>query len=548
MVVEKLLRLARTVRHLRAEQIAYRLYYRLARPLVARRAGLPAGEVRRRSWRQAWSAPRYMPARDFGEGGFEFLGERGVLAGEGDWNNPARSKLWLYNLHYFDDLDAVDAETRNARQIALFERWIRENPPLAGNGWEPYVLSLRLVNLVKWFGRQDECRAAWVESFARQAQALLAQREFHILANHLFANGKALVFAGSFFAGAAAERWLAAGLQILDREIPEQFLADGGHFELSPMYHATLLWDLCDLLRLAECSGHPELLARAEEWRGVIARGVDWLAAMSHPDGEISFFNDAAFGIAPRLEQLRAYALSLGARPVAARDAGLRHLAVSGYVAIDLPQDGKLLLDVAQVAPDYQPGHAHADTLSCELSLFGQRLLVNSGTSCYGLGAERQRQRSTAAHTTVEVDGEDSSEVWAGFRVARRARPQGLSIDRQPERVTVRCAHDGYRRLPGRVTHLRAWQLAPQRLRIEDELEGTFATAVARYFLHPSVRIGDEQTLILGGGQAVRWRAEGGVAAIISSSWHPSFGASVASHCLELRFAGNKALVEFSWG
>ena len=83
------------------------------------------------------------------------------------------------------------------------------------------------------------------------------------------------------------------------------------------------------------------------------------------------------------------------------------------------------LLDVAPVGPDYLPGHAHADTLSFELSLFGQRVLVNSGTSQYEAGPERSRQRGTAAHNTVIVDGHDSSEVWAGFRVARRASSRG---------------------------------------------------------------------------------------------------------------------------
>ena len=51
---------------------------------------------------------------------------------------------------------------------------------------------------------------------------------------------------------------------------------------------------------------------------------------------------------------------------------------------------------------------------------------MNSGTSEYGLGEERQRQRGTAAHNTVVIDGENSSEVWAGFRVARRARARLL--------------------------------------------------------------------------------------------------------------------------
>ena len=42
-------------------------------------------------------------------------------------------------------------------------------------------------------------------------------------------------------------------------------------------------------------------------------------------------------------------------------------------------------MDVALIGPNYQPGHAHADVLSFELSLFGQRLLVNIGTSEYRL-------------------------------------------------------------------------------------------------------------------------------------------------------------------
>jgi hypothetical protein len=46
-----------------------------------------------------------------------------------DWNDPAREKLWLYNLHYFDDLNAVAAAKRTAWHRALLARWVAENPP-----------------------------------------------------------------------------------------------------------------------------------------------------------------------------------------------------------------------------------------------------------------------------------------------------------------------------------------------------------------------------------------------------------------------------------
>lgn len=502
-----------------------------------------------REWRAPWSAPLVGPRRSCGDGNFKFLDETGQIRNATDWNSTAKSKLWLYNLHYFDDLNAADSDDRRAEQAALIERWIRDNPPPAGVGWEPYPLSLRLVNLIKSCSRHGEAPTAWLSSLARQAQALSVQIEYHILGNHLFANGKALVFAGAYLGGEAGDRWLAKGLRILDREFAEQFLDDGAHFELSPMYHATLLWDVCDLVNLADRSGLPELEARAGSWRQVIGGGLDWLEAMCHPDGEISFFNDAAFGIAPRLGEIAAYAAQLGCPPAPSRmrAASPRHLAASGYVVVDVLAGGKLLLDVARVGPDYQPGHAHADTLSFELSLFGQRVLVNSGTSRYGEDAERQRQRSTAAHNTVTVDGEDSSEVWAGFRVARRGRPEGLSIEQDGGTVSVSCAHGGYRRLPGRVTHRRNWRLAGNALRVTDTIEGEFTAAVARFFLHPQVRVAPDGGLLLANGHSVRWRASGGTAQVLASTWHPKFGTAQANYCIEVRFFGRELVTSFIW-
>ena len=148
---------------------------------------------------------------------------------------------------------------------------------------------------------------------------------------------------------------------------------------------------------------------------------LDWLGGMCHSDGGIGFFNDGAFGVAPELGQLREYADRLGfGAPEFPRERVV-HFADSGYVSI-IEGPVRAILDVARVGPDYLPGHAHADTLSFELSLFGQRVLVNSGTSCYAPGAQRLSERGTAAHNTVQVNGENSSEVWKAFRVARRGR------------------------------------------------------------------------------------------------------------------------------
>ena len=249
------------------------------------------------------------------------------------------------------------------------------------------------------------------------------------------------------------------------------------------------------------------------------------------------------------MKEIKAYANCLGCSCAEQRRQPLSyvHLVHTGYIAVQLAQDGKALLDVAEVGPSYQPGHAHSDTLSFELSLFGRRVLVNSGISQYGEDTERQRQRSTAAHNTAEINGQDSSEVWAGFRVARRARPVALKIWEAGGRLLVRCAHDGYRRLPGTPVHQRQWAFSAKGLLIVDTLSGCFRNAIARFYLHPAIQIADHQELCLPEGHKVHWSVTGGQVRIVPASWHPAFGVAVPNYCIEIPFDGSEVAINFSW-
>ena len=543
-------RFANTLRYLTLEQIVYRLYYR-ARILRV----TPVKEAVLRTWMK-WTSPFFVQPSTSDGIEFSFFGVAGHVDDTG-WNAAQYSKLWLYNLHYLDDLNAIGIDNQSALASSLVNRWIEANPPSYGVGWEPYTLSLRVVNLVKWFSRQKILEPHWLPSLATQIQALEKQVEYHILGNHLFANGKALVFGGAYISGLEADRWLAKGLKILDREIKEQFLEDGAHFELSPMYHASLLWDMCDLVNLAERVDLPELTRRLPEWRAVVMRGLRWLRSIQHPDGGIPFFNDAAFGIGPALSDLEAYASRLNdCSPVTEYghegDFSIVHHEQSGYAVIRLGEGNKVLLDLAKVGPDYQPGHAHADTLSFELSLFGQRVFVNSGTSQYGEDAERHRQRSTAAHNTVEVSGENSSEVWAGFRVARRAFPILEALVADTTKISVQAYHTGYRRLKGKNLHRREWFCTADTCRIIDEVTGTYDNAVARLHIHPDIHFEwCDETLVavLSEGQTVRVMINGASTVTLQpSSWHPTFGSTIPSQCITAEFSSGKLVTHIGWG
>ena len=475
-------RLLRTVRYLRPGQISDRVARRLR---AAPKVGGPVPPLRAAA--AGWSPCAGRAPSLVGPSRFRFLAREAALDELAGWNDVSMPKLWLYNLHYFDDLLADGAAERQAWHLALIDRWIDDNPPLAGNGWEPYTLSRRIVNWIAaaLAGLPLDEKAR--ESLARQTRALAGLLEFHLLGNHLFANAKALIFAGVCFSGAEAERWLNAGLAIMARELDEQVLADGGHFELSPMYHALILEDVIDLVQLAAI--YPAALGRAaadQDWAGRAARMIDWLAAMSHPDGEIAFFNDAAFGQARTLAQLCAYA---GRAGIAAQPSPppIAHLADSGYVRL---REGPwcVFFDAAPVGPDYIPGHAHADTLSLEISLAGARLVTNTGTSTYAPGPEREAERATSAHATVEIDGANSSEVWASFRVGRRARPASVTTKTAGSALHASGAHDGYRFLAGRPVHARDVAVTAGAVTIVDRIEGGQRHAVVgRFPLHPDV-------------------------------------------------------------
>jgi len=181
-----------------------------------------------------------------------------------------------------------------------------------------------------------------------------------------------------------------------------------------------------------------------------------------------------------------------------------------------------------------------------------QRVIVNSGISCYGVSDERHRQRSTAAHNTVEIDRENSSEVWGGFRVARRAKPHGLEIHDDDDRVRVTCTHDGYRRLTGRPVHRRIWTLSDRECCVRDVVEGRFRRAVGRLHFHPDVEVtitdhGKTGEISLPDGMILTFGLTSATGRIVPSTWHPEFGKSVPNECLEYEFNGPDAEFIMQW-
>ncbi|MGE0485923.1 MAG: heparinase II/III family protein [Gammaproteobacteria bacterium] len=458
----------RTLRHLPLRQLAWLAWRRVLRQprrvAQPRDVGLRAGFV----------APRLVPLAEpcrLGPCRFRFLDHTVDFAGAVDWAAGGQSRLWQYNLHYFEWLRQADVDA--AAAAGLVDDWISANPPFGGTGWEPYTLALRVVN---WTGAipADGWTRVRLDSFALQTAWLLANLEHHIRANHLLADIKGLLFAGALLDGEHGRRLLARGQALLRRELPEQFLRDGGHYERSPMYHLLVTRDLVEIGRLMAANPACFDPALRDDVERCTARALACAADLVRPDGEPAAFNDSAGGVAPRLRDLLDRATTEEGHEVR-----IIARADSGYYGARRGGDW-LLLDCGPVAPDYQPGHTHCDLLAFELCLDGRPVVVNCGVYDYTPGPRRTYVRSTAAHNTLSVDGAEQSEVWGAFRVGRRARPLAARLELAGAGFEFAGSHDGFRVLPGCVTHERRVVTDPAFavITITDRLTGSRPHAV----------------------------------------------------------------------
>lgn len=484
----------------------------------------------------------------YGPGKFTFLNETRELQDKESWNDPSIKKLWLYNLHYFEDLISESASKKTHWHRALIDRWIQENAVGVGNGWEPYPVSLRIGNWIKWALKGNPMDKAWKRSLALQTEYLYHNIEWHILGNHVFENGKALVLAGCYFEGEKADKWRRKGCRILAKQLKEQILPDGGHFERSPMYQGIVLEGLLDVVQISNYYGMNREMMPI--WKNAASLMLQNMKTMTHPDGGIAFFNDATFGVSVSTDGLEKYAQKNDIKvPARFRRPGATYCEETGYIRIDYGSV-TAILDVAPTGPDYLLGHAHADTLSFEMSFRGHRVFVNSGTGGYESGEERMMQRGTSAHNTVVVDGADSTEVWSAFRVARRAVAFDVTLREHGEGYEVRAAHNGYKRLKGRNIHRRSWILTDKYMTIEDVVEGEFKEAIAYYHLHPAVELERNEVgvfVTLSEGSRIGIYPVCGDMDVVATKFYPEFGKIRQNYCIVLRTSGPMIKTKITW-
>lgn len=548
------LRLGRTVRYVPLEALQWRLWARLKRvyyrsPLYGLQ-DLVFGDV---------CEPHWVGVELFGgdplvgnalaKGQFSFVGQTlplGLTAEGGlrTWLPVQASALWVFHLHYHEWLADMRAAGQRSAARQLVADWLVQFGRYHPVVWHPYPTSLRLVAWLthgQWLleGAEDDLKQAFYASVRRQAAYVATNVEWDLGGNHLLKNLKALIYAG--LALEDAELY-AQGMAELVRQLPVQILADGMHYELSPMYAAQVLRDLLEMRAvLRNAGGAPKVLEEAVRQLGTA------LGLFVHGDGALALFNDSAelepFYVAQLLRQSGA-----GDAPELLPQAGYARLSRGAMTA---------WLDAGKVGPDENPGHAHADTLSMELDVGRERVVVNCGTYAYQHPL-RNVLRSTAAHSTVSLEGAESAEVWGHFRVGRRPRQvelllQGGAVPLPGGDIWVEGRHDGYAHVG--ASHRRKLVMAADgsRLRGEDELSFRKGARRVRahFHLHPDVNVrlisDTEAELETAAGVRLAMKVDGGRLDVRDSRYAPQFGVMRPSRQLLVHGRAQGGVCRLNW-
>ena len=472
-IMKKLFLIFHTVKHLRPIQIRFQLWFRI-----------------RRIWRKltGFTYPLSIPRngkplhlkhcidkqKSYDKGNFTFLNigkeithpfDKGVIR----LREEGVSKLWRYNLYYMDYL--LQPGIGEKTGMDLIDKFIQSLP---GNpeALEPYPIALRGINWIKFLSKHLILNTKYSSSLHAQYIILLDNLEYHLMGNHLLEDGFSLLFGAFYFND---ELFLNKAKQILESELNEQILDDGAHFELSPMYHQIILDRLLDCINIVQnnklFSEQINLLNLMQNKAGKMA---GWLNIMTFSNGRIPLLNDSTVGIAPSTEQLNNYAQTLNIVPL------YSNLSASGYRRYN-GNNFECIIDIGQLGSSYQPGHAHADTFNFVIDVNGKPLIVDTGISTYEADEMRKRERGTPAHNTVSANSHNSSNMWASFRVAQRAKVALINDDKS----LVIARHNGFKNIG--FIHQREWKFEKDKIAINDLLTGTNPNGVAHFHFAPGL-------------------------------------------------------------
>ena len=366
--------------------------------------------------------------------------------------------LWREAMGYLDFLlPLLQAPQPSDADLALVSGQLQVywQLSLQGQRWSTYGVARRLLTYAACWPHLDRFPAEIQErllnhcySDARYVGTFL---EWDVRGNHLVKDLKAWLAAALQLESVPAvsheaRRWRLIVLRLLPGVLESQVLADGFHFERTPMYHLWVLADLLDCLawlKTYPTPGEDDALARLE---AVARRMITALGGVVHTDGRVAPFGDSSLPQTPDASLLREYGAMVleGALETLTAET-CQVLPDAGFALVRHEASlASLVLDFGDFGPRDLPAHSHADLGSFEVQVGGMPLIVDAGISGYEPGPMRDYERGAAAHNTLWVPGEDMAELWGSFRVAEYPAVERPEVETDPSGQKITLSYENH--------------------------------------------------------------------------------------------------------
>lgn len=393
-------------------------------------------------------------------------------------NVNAQPLLWQYNFFYFDSV--LSSEISEIDKLDFFKNYIYTQKD-SSVAFDPYVISMRSVNLIKWVLNNQINNKEILFNLKREYSILINSIEYHLLANHLLANLKALIFFEIFFPNKFSKERLRKWKKNYLDQLKEQILDDGGHFELSPMYHNIILEDLLELkMILIE---DKEFISTLDKYIAMMFR---WSKYFSYSGtGLPVYFHDSCGGIARNYKELASNSYLSTEKRLKNDDMFSRVFSSSGFFFVQ-NDFFNIRINCSNVKCSYTPGHFHSSQLSYDIEAFNEPIIISSGLSTYENSLDRINERGNYFHPSITLNKGNHSEIWKSFRLGKS--PQVHSrYQAQEGAFSVNASFKGkYRTLFGRK-----WLITKKKVIISDTILEKNNSRKADYFisipLYPSI-------------------------------------------------------------
>lgn len=386
-----------------------------------------------------------------------------------DWNYNEFGLYWPLALNGFDFLHqpSFDKETGLRLMCDYVEQY--KNIRV---GYRSYCISLRNLFWIRFIVKHNIHNEKIDAFLYDNYKILLKNLEYNFLGNHLLENAFSLLIGAYYFRN---KTFYHKAYKLLKTQLKEQILDDGGHFELSPVYHQTMLYRLLDCINIV--SNNKWIEDDLLEFMNKKATDMlSWLKNITFPSETVPFFNDTFPNSSPSSAELFLYAerLDISHENIAMSKSNFRVFEEDKY---------KFIFDIGGIEPSYQCGHAHADTFGFVMEVNNKPFFVDTGCSTYEIGKTRMFERGTSAHNTVVVNGENSSQVWASHRVGKRAHVTIL----EDSAKTVTAKHNGYKN----SEHIRTFKKKSNEIIISDKIKNRKIKSQNTAFFHLDYNIND---------------------------------------------------------